>query len=262
VHHSPQIPRKIGRCNSVSGIVSTTVLSPSQWFRLTSRTEAPGARLIPAWGEAPRTAHPRTRGPEARPIRPSIPQISLFELNPILLQEPTKLILKRPLPMMLLLAVDVLRQRLQIRWPNRKRTVPSLPCELRKLWPSGFDPLRRRSLHPFHQLCNVRRTRHPNPEMNMVSNSPDAIALASRVAHQSGKVRIQLWANRLVQNGLTLLRTENHVNQDKRKRSGHRRDYRSGFRPSNVTSDTTWGFTPRWYKTAPPALPRLQRLCA
>jgi hypothetical protein len=226
--------------------------TPSPAARNTRR--APTARHIPAWGGAPCSATPDARGLKAPPIAVSVPQIPLVAFHPVLLQERAKFVLERTLPMMYLLRIDVLDQCLQICRPNRKRSVPSLPCELRALRRFCLEPLRRRSLQVPDQLGEIRAPRHSDRKMYMVRNPSHAIALTPGIANDHGKVRIQLRTDRIIENRPAALRTEDHVHHNERERQWHRRQYRSGLQPSPVTSNTSWGFAPCWYSVAPSAL--------
>ena len=211
------------------------------------------ARPIPAWGEAPCWAISNARGLKARPI-PLIPQIPLVALHTVLLQERTKLVLKRTLSMMRLLRVDVLNQRLQICRPNRKRSIPSLPRERRQCRRFCFDPLRRRCLQLRNQFCHIRRSRQTDCEMHMVCYASHAITLASGIANNRGKIRIQFHTDRIIQSRSASFRTEDHMHHNERERQWHRHEYRSGLQPSPVTRNTSWGCAPCWYRVAPLAL--------
>ena len=215
---------------------------------------APTARPIPAWGEAPCWATPKVRGLKARPITPSTPQVPLVAFDPILPQERTKLILKRMLLVMCFLCRNVLDQRLQIRWPNRKRPVPSLPSELRQRRRLRLEPLRRRSLQLRNQLRDIRAARQSDRKMHMVGNASHAITLASCATHNCSQIGMEVGPHRIIENRPAFLGTEDHVHQNERERQWHRGDYRSGLQPSSVTHNTTWGCAPCWYSVAPSAL--------
>jgi hypothetical protein len=214
----------------------------------TSFGKAPKARPIPAWGEAPCWYAPDPRGLKARPM-PSIPQILLVAFHSILLQERPELILEILLPMMRLLRVDILNQRLQISRTYRERSVSPLPRELRQHRRFGLEPLRRRSLQLRNQLRNICGSQQPDCKMHMVRNTSHAVALAPGIANDRGKVRIQFRTNRITQNSLPALRTEDHMHHDERKRQWHRQEYRSGLQPSVVTCNTSWGYAPCWYRS-------------
>jgi hypothetical protein len=230
----------------------TTTLDHSQ-YDVPATFKAPKARPIPAWGVAPGTSEPKTRGLKARPII-SIPQIPFIEFHPIFREKCTKFILKIVLPMMRLLGVDVTNQGSQIRRPNRKRTISSLPRELRQVQRLGLKPLGGRRLELFHDLRDVRRARQSNCNMNVVCSSAHAKAFAFGVASNGGKIGVKGKTNGRIEEGRTVLCTENYMDQNKRERLRHRIDYRAGFQPSCATGNATWGFTPCWYKGAPLAL--------
>src|SRR4051812_17305559 len=94
---------------------------------------APTAQSIPAWGKAPGMAELNRQGLKARPIAVSIPQVAFVAFHTIFLEKRTELILKRHLSMMRFLPVNVTNQRLQIRRPDRERTISSLPRKFRKV---------------------------------------------------------------------------------------------------------------------------------
>jgi hypothetical protein len=216
--------------------------------------KAPTARPIPAWGAAPGTPWPHPRGLKARPIEPSIPHIPLVPLDPILLQQRPKLILERMLPMMHLLRVDIPNQRLQIRRPDRKRTIPALPREPRQRRRLRLQPSRRRRFHLLHQLRHTHRPRQSNREMHVIRDAPNPIAFAPRIPHQRRQIQIKLRTHGLIQNRRAIFRAEDHMNQNKREGLRHRADYRSGLQPSSLILNNSWGCAPCWYSVAPSAL--------
>jgi hypothetical protein len=73
-------------------------------------SKAPTARSIPAWGVAPGTGTHDAQGLKARPIHISIPQIPFIKSHSIFLKKCTELILKRLLPVMHFLTIDVLNR--------------------------------------------------------------------------------------------------------------------------------------------------------
>jgi len=225
-----------------------------QSARPTTPLTAPTARPIPAWGEAPCTAAPQIRGLKARPIAPSIPHIPLVAFNSILLQERPKLLLKIALPVMRFLTLDVLDQGLQIRRPNRERAISSLPCELRQRGRLRLDPLGRGRFEVFHQLRNRRCARQSNRQMNVVGNASHAIAFTFGVANDSSKISIERRTYRSVELRRSILRAEDHMNEQKRERLWHRSDYRSGLQPSTRSAVRDLGLRPRLVYPAPSAL--------
>jgi hypothetical protein len=220
--------------------------------------KAPTARPIPAWGVAPCWATSTIRGLKARPIDLSIPEMPLVAFHPILLQECPKLILKIPFPMMCLLSIDVLNQGLQIRRSNGKRAITSLPRELCQRRRLCLQPFRRGRLQLRNHLRDICGARQSDRKMHMVGDTSHAIALASGIAEDRSEAGIELRTHGLIQHGHSPLRAEDHMHHNERERQRHRQQYRSGFRPSHVTPNTSWGYAPCWYSVAPSAL----RSCA
>jgi hypothetical protein len=221
------------------------------------RSKAPTARPIPAWGEAPCTGHPKTRGLKARPIPASIPKVALVEFNAILPQKRTKLLLKILLRMMNFLCIDIPNQRVQVRRPNRERTIPILPFELRKARRFRLQPFGGRRFYLPHQARNITLPAQSNRKVDMIGNAPNAITFRPGIADNGRKIRIQLRTHALIKNRNAILRAENHVNQNVRERLWHRRDYRPGLQPSHSFHIRTWGFAPCWYSVAPSALSKI-----
>ena len=217
--------------------------------------KAPKARPIPAWGEAPGKGAGKVRGLKARPITISIPQIPLVILDTVLLQKRTQLILKRHLPVMPLLTVDIRTQRTQIRRPNGECSVPALPRESPQCRRFRFEPLRRGRLQLLHERCNIQIARHPNGQMHVVGDTADPIAFAFHVSSNRCKIGVEFKKDRCIEDRPAVLRAEDHVHQNKCQRLGHRRDYRSGLQPSRCLNRyRSWGFAPCWYSVAPSAL--------
>jgi hypothetical protein len=222
---------------------------------------APKARLIPAWGEAPGIIASQARGLKARLIdlrnglpasgdsrhlfaqtyrptdtarhstsialaHPSIPNIPLIELHPILPQQRPKLLLEIPLGMMHLLRFDVSNQGLQIRRSHRKRRIPPLPRKLQQ--PTiVLQPMRRQALQLPHQLCHGNLTRHSDRKMHMVRHAAYPITFTPQLPRYSSQISVKPHAHVLSDHWYPVLRTEDHVNQNKRERLRHGRDYRS-----------------------------------
>ncbi len=219
-----------------------------------SSVPAPTARPIPAWGVAPCTTAPQIRGLKARPIEPSIPHIPFVAFNSILLQQRPELLLKITLPMMRLLALDVLDQGLQIRRPNRERTISSLPRKLRQRGRLRFEPLGRGGLELFHQLRNRCCARQSNRQMNVVGNAPHAITFAFGIANDSGKISVERRTHGSIELRHSVLRAEDYMDEQKRERLWHRSDYRSGLQPSFRSAISFLGLRPRLVYPAPSAL--------
>ena len=153
-----------------------------------------------------------------------------------------------------------MNQRTQVSRPNRERTIPSLPCELRQVRRLSLKPLGRRRFQLFHNLRDARRARQANREMNVVCNPAHAKAFAFGVSGNGSKIRVECRPNGRIEDGSTVFCAEDNMDQNKRERLRHRVDYRSGLQPSRTEANLTWGFTPCWYKTAPLALSTVSTL--
>jgi len=88
----------------------------------------------------------------------------------------------------------------------------------------------------------------------MVRDTTNSVTLRSGVSHHGRKVSMKSLANVLIKNRQPVFRTEDHMDKNKRKRTWHSAQYRSGFQPSVTRGIGSWGFAPRWYGTAPLAL--------
>ena len=262
--------------NMPQGIALRSVHADNVQRESNTPRKAPKACPIPAWGEAPGTGQPTSKSAKgapytslgrsprykhatirrlkARPISTSIPKIPLIEFNPIFLEKCTKLILKIHLAMMLRLSIDITNQCAQIRRPNRKRPIPSLPREPSQSRRPSLHPSRRGSLKLLNQLCDTRLAGQPNRKMNVVGNTTDSITLASGIADNCRHIGVKVRTYNVVDRLRAIFRAENQVNKQIGERLGHRDEYRSGFQPSLTIGPSTWGYAPCWYSDAPSAL--------
>ena len=194
------------------------------------------------------------RGLKARPIAISIPQIPLIELNPIFLEKRAKFLLKIHPSMMLHLPVDITNQSAQIRRPNRKCAVSSLPCKPRQSRRLSLHPFRRGGLKLLYQLRDIRLARQTNRKMNVIGNTTNPITFALGIANNRSQIGIKVRTHNVVDQFSPIFRTENYMNKQIRERLGHRDEYRSGFQPSLASGPNTWSYAPCWYSNAPSAL--------
>ena len=220
----------------------------------TRTAKAPEARPIPAWGEAPRMRMEEPRGPEARPIPASIPKVSFLPFDPIPLQEGSKFILICLVRMMRLLRIDVMDQCMQIRRPNRKRAISTLPRKLRQLRRLALEPPRGGRFQLRNEIRNIGLTVQTNCQVDVVGDTAHPKTFALVVANDRCEIGMEVRPHSLIQNGCTVLRAEDHLDMEKCQRPSHSEDYRSDPRPSCPKPNVTWGFAPRWYIGAPPAL--------
>jgi hypothetical protein len=90
--------------------------------------------------------------------------------------------------------------------------------------------------------------------MNVIGNTADAKAFAIVISHDGCQIGVEIGPHTTIKDGRTILRAEHNMHEQVAQRSRHGWDYRSGRWPSGFMRACTWGFTPRWYIVAPPAL--------
>jgi len=88
----------------------------------------------------------------------------------------------------------------------------------------------------------------------MVCDTANSITFTIGVAGYSSKISMRRETHSIVKQRQTIFRAEDHMDENERERSRHRKDYRSGLQPSRSYSDRSWGYAPRWYSAAPLAL--------
>jgi len=155
---------------------------------------------------------------------------------------------------MFFLSSDVLDQRAHIRGSDGERGVSSLPSELFQTRRLGLNPLGRGRFELLHQLRHAQRARKTNGKVNVVRNTPHAKAFAFSITGNRGEVGMKRGTHRIIKNGSAIFGAKDHMDKEKRKRLGHRQNYKSGLQPSRMSGNGTWGFAPGWYKAAPLAL--------
>jgi hypothetical protein len=239
----------------------------TQWRLASSGLKA---RVILAWGNAPGAHQPNNCGLKARAKTPRpqrnlatasatntppnphnrprakrlIPHKPLIELHPILREHRPHLGLEIAPLMVRGLRIDIPHQRRSIAQPNRKRRIPLLPTELRKLGPLGLDPLGRRHLEPLYYLRDRFRTRNKQRNVNVVRNSANPHANILGPAEDRSQIRMHLAPDRIVQERTPLPRTEYQVYQHIGERLRHGSEYSAGLQPAMVFVTRTWGVAP------------------
>ncbi len=208
----------------------------------------PKVRLIPAWGPAPGPGSSIFQGLKARSIL-STPNMLFVPFDAITFEEPAELILKALLRVVGFLSVDVSDECAQIRRADREDAVASLPRKVMQQRGLRLEPLRRGRFQLFDELGDCERSRETDGKVYMIGNAADPITLASLVSRHSREVSMRRTANSIRQRGLPVFRAEDHVEQHVTQGVGHGEDYRSGFQPSKVWRDRTWGCAPGWYGT-------------
>jgi hypothetical protein len=196
---------------------------------------APTARPILAWGNAPGTAAPQTRGLKARAKR-LIPHKLLIECDAILRKHRPHLRLEITPLMMRGLRIDIPHQRRSIAQPNRERRIASLPAKSRKLRPFRLDPLRRRNLHPLHQMRHRFVPCKQQRNVNVVGNSANPNADVLRMIENRSQIRMHLASDRFTQKRPPLLRAEDQMHQHIRERLRHGNKYNAGLQPAPSTA--------------------------
>src|ERR1041385_368851 len=86
------------------------------------------------------------------------------------LQELEKLLLEGDLPVVLLLALDVLLRPLHLGNTDAERSVSLLPCEILVFWKGIVDPLRRTALGQLNRLRYGESSGQGNGHVDMVSD--------------------------------------------------------------------------------------------
>jgi hypothetical protein len=90
--------------------------------------------------------------------------------------------------------------------------------------------------------------------MNVIRDASNAITVAISTSRNRSKVGVERRPHSIIKNGSAILRAEDHMHENKRKRLSHWAEYRPGFQPSSMRQLETWGLAPCRYRTAPSAL--------
>ena len=152
----------------------------------------------------------------------------------VFLEKHAHLVLKRPFPVVRLLRVDIPQQRSSIGRRHRKCSIPTLPRESFQPRSLRLQPSRRRRLHLADHLRDVPIRMNTDRQMHMIGNTTHAKTIAPGPTHHSGEIGRHINTHRLRQQRFAVLRTENHMNQNKRQRLRHGIDDRSGIQPSAI----------------------------
>jgi hypothetical protein len=228
------------------------------------------ARATLAWGNAPGSRPPKNSGLKARAKCPPrhkspsaalalhaalIPHEPLIELHPILREHRPHLGLEVPPLMVRRLRIDVPDQRQSIAWPDRKRRIPALPSELRKLRSPGLDPLRRRNLQPLHHLRDRICARDKQRNVNMIGNSAHPYANILRPIQHRSKIQMHLATNRITEQRPALFRAEDQMHQHVGDRLRHASEYSAGLQPAALYLSYVLGLSPKLRNLGPSARP-------
>ena len=169
-------------------------------------------------GRSPRYSGPRRRGLKARPIHISIPQIPFIESHSIFLQKCTQLILKRLLPVMHLLTIDVVRSALpKSAAPTENAPYPRCHANFDRSGDWVLSHLDEEDLSCSTISDDILCARQANCKMNVVRDPAYAKAFAFGVAGNGGKVRVECRANGRTEKAGTVFCAEDHMDQTKAK---------------------------------------------
>jgi len=156
---------------------------------------------------------------------PLIPHELLIESNVVLGEHRAHLGLKVMPLMIRRLRLDVLHQRCSITQPNGEGGISLLPAKALELRPFANDPLRRRALHPLHQMLHRFVTRNKQRDVNVVVRSANAQADILRMAEHRSQLRVQLTTQAIFEPRLALLGAEDQMHQHISHRLRHAKKY-------------------------------------
>lgn len=140
---------------------------------LANELSGPKGRHVAARGRSPGHSVGVWQRPEGARYRGSIPNVPLIQCHLLLLAQLPELILKRPLPMMLRLALDVENDPFDVSLTNGKCSVSSLPRKLRHGRPPDLQPLRGSHLQLLDRLCHRQGAGEVEEEVDMIFDSAD-----------------------------------------------------------------------------------------
>ena len=169
---------------------------------------------MPAWGIAPglpTNQYPRAESPVQRIL---IPNIRLVVFHPVFFEEHPEFVLKRPGPMMLLLAVNVSIQRFHIGRSDGKTGVTALSCKISQCRRLRFQPFGRSGFQLLHQIGNGDGARQSDGQMHVVRHPARAITFAIGIADDGGQIAVDLWPHIADEQRPPVFGAENEVKDD------------------------------------------------
>ena len=175
--------------------------------------------------------------------RGSIPGILLMQRHTVSLTKRAHLLLKITLRVMRLLFVDITHQGMQVRWPDRKQTISTLP---RKLCHAMLlHPHRRRGLQLRDRLrCRFGGTQ-PQRKMHVIHHTTGSKAIALQPSCGPGQVAMQTRRDLFTNQGHPALGAEDHVNHVQGQRLRHGAPHVPGFQPYSFAQRQYLGLRPR-----------------
>jgi len=111
----------------------------------------------------------------------SIPDITLVEIDAVFVQQLPVFFLKRASTMVLLLAVNVLQNGLNLTRAYRKRAIAALPEKGPIASVNLLDPLRGRFLYLLDHLSLGKSPRERRRNVNVIGNTADAHEFPAKV---------------------------------------------------------------------------------
>ena len=103
----------------------------------------------------------------------SIPHISLIDLNTVPGAQNAKLLLERPVPVMLLLILNIPPHNFDVGLADGKHSVPRLPVEIVVRITLFLDPFRRFLLHLLHDRFDRVIARQIEQDVNVIGDAVD-----------------------------------------------------------------------------------------
>lgn len=175
------------------------------------------------------TGNKPNQGPTARPIvagRRSgffelVPDIAFIVFDFVFLEEGSVFVLEGARLVMFLLGVDVVKQGIEIRWPDGKGTVSPLPRKGGQCRRLGFQPFGGRGFQFLDELSHSDRPGEADGEMNMVGHAADAEAFTIHIAGDRCEIGVQRRAHRDIEHGSPVFGAKDDVRQEIGERLGH-----------------------------------------
>jgi hypothetical protein len=161
----------------------------------------------------------------------------------VLLKKRPHLVLKITLRVMRGLLLDIRNEGADICGTNREQTIPTLPRETRNTL--ALHPSRRARLNLRHDLCRRACRRQSQRKMNVIGDTTNAKAFATKRACCTREIGVKLVHQLGPDQRQTPLRAEHHMHQVKAQCLRHGTNYMSGLQPSHSPTHADLGLRPR-----------------
>jgi hypothetical protein len=172
----------------------------------------------------------------------------------VLFQHSAHLVLKTPLMVMRLLAINVTDQVPKMMRTDREQSIPTLPRKPNRSL--LFHPGRRAGLQLRNHLGRTLRRPQLQGQMHMVGNTTGTEAFTSKMPCRSRQICVERRHNLSLDQRGASLRTEHHMHKIKAQGLCHRPDYMPGLQPSPNSTYPYLGLRPRLLCNGPSVLPR------